>query len=112
MVNDPKPRNRRFRNPPDLELDVSGKRLLQIATDPAGNPLSFAYDTLARMTTRTDAESRTYQFSYDALSRISTVTDPMLNVADTRTYTENGMLASRQDAAANVTLMYTMVLTG
>jgi len=78
--------------------------LLQIATDPAGNPLSFAYDTLARMTTRTDAESRTYQFSYDALSRISTVTDPMLNVADTRTYTENGMLASRQDAAANVTL--------
>jgi RHS repeat-associated protein len=77
--------------------------MLATIADPAGSPLNFQYDTLARLTTRMDAAGRVWQFAYDPLRRISTVTDPMMNIADTRTYTNNGMLASREDARSNTT---------
>ena len=71
--------------------------------DPAGNNVNYLYDTMARQISSTDAENRTYQFSYDALSRISTITDPLGYVSDTRTYTNNGLVASRQDSNSNIT---------
>ncbi|MBX9723723.1 MAG: hypothetical protein K2X81_20120, partial [Candidatus Obscuribacterales bacterium] len=77
--------------------------LLSAATDPAGNQTTFEYDTLWRLISRTDAEAREYQFSYDLLSRISSIIDPMSNISEVRTYTDNGTLASLEDALTNVT---------
>ncbi|MBX9690640.1 MAG: RHS repeat-associated core domain-containing protein, partial [Candidatus Obscuribacterales bacterium] len=50
-----------------------------------------------------DAENRIWQYSHDSLGRLSLVTDPMGNAAETRTYTDNGRLASIEDASGNVT---------
>jgi YD repeat-containing protein len=77
--------------------------LIQTITDPANAATTFEYDTMARLSRRTDSEVHSYQFSYDALSRISAITDASFTISDSRTYTNNGMLASRQDASANVT---------
>jgi RHS repeat-associated protein len=71
--------------------------------DPANNSLTLEYDSLGRVSARIDAEGREYQFAYDYLSRIETVTDPLSVIADSRTYTANGMLSTREDASSNVT---------
>lgn len=76
---------------------------LDTVTDPSSHVRSFDYDSMDRLWKVTDAASRVWEYGYDELSRISTVEDPATNVADTRTYTDNGRLASIEDANGNVT---------
>ncbi len=84
-------------------IEYSASNRITTITDPSGYSSSFAFDTLDRLQSQTDAEGRTWQFSYDELSRVSTVTDPLLNVSQTITYTNNGLVATVQDAASNIT---------
>jgi len=76
---------------------------LDTVTDPSSHIRSFDYDSMDRLWKVTDAAARVWEYGYDELSRISTVEDPATNVADTRTYTDNGRLASIEDASGNVT---------
>jgi YD repeat-containing protein len=78
---------------------------VETITDPAGNLLTFVYNLIALLISRTDAEGRQWKFAYDANNRITVVTDPSGNASETRTYTDNGMLASITDARGNTTTM-------
>ncbi|MBX9567463.1 MAG: hypothetical protein K2X77_01150 [Candidatus Obscuribacterales bacterium] len=71
--------------------------------DPAGNETNFEYDTVGRLSERIDAENRSWRYQYDAVGRIAVVTDPMGQASETRTYTDNGLLASITDARGNTT---------
>ncbi len=74
-------------------------------TDPSGNNVSLVYNHLQQVDSKTDGEGRKWQYAYDPIGRVSTVTDPMGNASETRTYTDNGMLAAIEDARTNVTEM-------
>lgn len=76
---------------------------VETITDPAGNLLTFVYNVIALLLSRTDAEGRKWQFQYDSDNRITVVTDPCGNASETRTYTDNGMLATITDARGNTT---------
>jgi RHS repeat-associated protein len=72
-------------------------------TDPQARVKSFSFDGLDRLWKITDALSRVTEFGYDAVSRLEAVTDPTLTVAETRTYSNNGLLASYTDSRTNTT---------
>jgi YD repeat-containing protein len=72
-------------------------------TDPAFNVTTKNYDLLDRLWKVTDAENRVTTFSYDARSNLFTIVDAMGIVSETRLYTNNGLLASIQDANGNLT---------
>lgn len=76
---------------------------LKTVVDPSGHTTILDYDTLDRQWKVTDAISRTTEYSYDALSRISTIKDPSNTVTETRTYSNNGLLATIKDARNNAT---------
>jgi RHS repeat-associated protein len=61
-------------------------------TDPLSYQTVLVFDTLRRLQTYTDAESRVWQFAWDPLDRISQITDPSTAVSESRTYTPNGWL--------------------
>lgn len=72
-------------------------------TDPSSNDTLFEYDARRQLKKETDAELRVTEYTYDSVGRLSTVKDPSLTIADTRTYTDNGLIASIKDASNNTT---------
>lgn len=77
--------------------------LLASITDPNGNTISYSYNSLRKQATRTDADSRVTTLAYDDAGRLETVTNPLSVVAETRTFTDNGLIASVKDGNNNVT---------
>jgi len=75
-------------------------------TDPNGNATTYGYDADDRLVTVTDPLLRTTTFGYDALSRLISTVDPTGHLAEQRTYSPHGMLASLTDANGN-TINYT-----
>jgi RHS repeat-associated protein len=71
--------------------------------DPLSYETQLFYDTIRRLQKSIDAQSNTYTYAYDSLSRIYQVTDPTNTISDTRTYSNNGFLASIEDANGNIT---------
>ncbi|MFA6213311.1 MAG: RHS repeat-associated core domain-containing protein [Candidatus Obscuribacterales bacterium] len=70
-------------------------------TDSAGRVSALAYDGLDRLWKTTDALNRVVELSYDATSKLLTVKDPTNQIVETRTYTNNGAVASIMDARGN-----------
>ena len=77
--------------------------LVTSITNPTSDVTSFTYNNLRKTWKVTDAESRVIEYSYDEGMRVATVKDPSLTIAETRTYTDNGLLESVEDASGNVT---------
>ncbi len=80
---------------------ASNKKLTLV--DPAMNSSSWTYDGKDRLQTYTDNQSREWQYAYDANDRVNQVTDPTNTVCDTKTFTNNGKLASIKDVRNNTT---------
>ncbi|HEY9786125.1 MAG TPA: RHS repeat-associated core domain-containing protein, partial [Candidatus Obscuribacterales bacterium] len=74
-----------------------------VVLDPENNPLTRVYDGMDRLWKVIDAANRVVEFAYDPMSRLLTVKDPSLVIAETRTYTPNGLVASVKDGRNNVT---------
>ena len=77
--------------------------LLATLTDPNSHVTTMTYNTLRQLWKRQDALSQITTFAYDQVGRLSTITDPSSTVAETRTYTDNGLLASISDARSKLT---------
>lgn len=77
--------------------------LLATIADPSSHVTELTYNSLRKLWKREDAEGRVTTFAYDQLGRLSTITDPSNSVAETRTYTNNGLLATIADARGKVT---------
>ena len=73
------------------------------STNPNNDVTYLDYDNMRRIWKITDAESRVIEYAYDAESRLLSVTDPGSVVAELRTYTDNGLVASVTDARSNTT---------
>jgi len=73
-------------------------------TDPLGKVTTWTFDGADRLQTLTDEQLRQWQYAYDALNRLYTVTDPASIVADTRTYTTNGLSYQITDARSKTTI--------
>ncbi len=74
---------------------------LKTVTDPSSNVTTLDYDGLDRLWKSTNALTQVTEISYDAMSRISTFKDPTNTISQTRTYSDNGQLASIMDARSN-----------
>jgi len=72
--------------------------------DPLGRVTKFGYDQLRRLVTETDSEDRVTTFAYDQRSLIATVTDQSGEIAESRTYWQNGTLNELTDANGNTTV--------
>ncbi len=72
-------------------------------TDPGSNVSQLVYNTRRLLWTTEDAASRVVTRLYDEAGRLSTVTDPGSVVQATYAYTDNGRVASIEDANENVT---------
>jgi RHS repeat-associated protein len=72
--------------------------------DTLGRVTKYGYDQLRRLETETDSEDRVTTLAYDARSQVSTVTSPDGDVAQERTYWENGKLHEITDANGNTTV--------
>ena len=73
-------------------------------TDPNGNPSTFTYDALNRLTKAEDAAQQITTYAYDAQGNLITRTNPR-NFATTLTYNAANRLASSTDALTQ-TLRY------
>jgi RHS repeat-associated protein len=82
-------------------FSATNQRLTQ--TDPFGRQTVWTYDNADRVQTLTTPQSRLLQYGYDSLSRTNQLTDSSSVVADFRTFTPNGKLASVKDARNNTT---------
>lgn len=76
---------------------------LKTVTDPSSHVTVYDYDGVDRPWKTTDAENRVTENGYDALSRLSTVKDSSLTIAETRTFSANGLISSIKDARNNTT---------
>ncbi len=85
------------------EASYTIDNLLATVTDPGSNVTEFGYNTLRLLHTTEDATSRIVTRSYDAAKRLETVTDPGSVVQATYSYTDNGFVATVEDANTNVT---------
>ncbi len=74
---------------------------LKTITDPSSAVTTLTYDGLDRLWKSTNALTQVTEISYDAMSRISTIKDPSLSITQTRTYSNNGQLASVMDSRSN-----------
>lgn len=81
--------------------DFDGK--LHQSFDSVGNVTEYGYDELRRVETVEDPESRITTYAYDARGLLFAVEDWSSNIAETRTYTDNGKLFELTDANSNVT---------
>jgi YD repeat-containing protein len=81
--------------------DFDGK--VRQTIDSVGNVTEYGYDELRRVETIEDPESRTTTYAYDARGMLFTVEDWSGNIAETRTYTDNGALYQLTDANSNTT---------
>jgi RHS repeat-associated protein len=72
-------------------------------TDPVGKISSVTFDTMRRLWKTTDALGRVVTRSYDNANRLYQVTDPATIICQTNLYSNNGLLASVEDANSNVT---------
>jgi RHS repeat-associated protein len=77
--------------------------LLATLTDPSSHVTEMTYNSLRKLWKREDGESRITTLAYDEVGRLSTVTDPSNTVCETRTYTNNGLVATIKDARNKVT---------
>lgn len=74
--------------------------------DPLSHLTTYAYDDLDRLSTVTDAESRITNTTYDAVGNILTITKAFGTPdarAETRAYSNNGMMTNRTDSRGKVT---------
>lgn len=72
-------------------------------TDPLSEITSFGYDSMRRLETEEDPESRIVSREYDAVSHIHKLIDASVNDTLTCGYSDNGALSSLQDARSNIT---------
>ncbi len=80
---------------------VSGDR--SSMSDALGKTTNYLYDQRRKLQEVEDPEGRTTTYTYDARAMLSTVTDWSNNLAETRTYTDNGKLHELTDANSNMT---------
>lgn len=66
-------------------------------TNASGDITNNDYDARDRLWKTFDAENRVTEYSYDVMSRLSTVKDNALVIAETRTYSNNGLVATVKD---------------
>lgn len=85
----------------NFSYTVSGDRSSMV--DALGNTTNYLYDQRRKLQSVEDPESRTTTFTYDARAMLATVTDWSNNLAETRTYTDNGKLHELIDANSNTT---------
>ncbi|HYI07641.1 MAG TPA: PKD domain-containing protein [Thermoanaerobaculia bacterium] len=78
------------------ELDEEGRRKSE--TDPLGHKTSFTWNTLNKMTSRTDALSHTTAYEYDGAGNVKSLTDS--NQRKT-TYTYDGLNRMTKSTLAN-----------
>ncbi|MEZ4488774.1 MAG: RHS repeat-associated core domain-containing protein [Cyanobacteriota/Melainabacteria group bacterium] len=71
--------------------------------DPLGKYTWNYYDGYDRLTSTLDAEFRNTQFEYDTSNRLVKVIDANNVIAEQRTYTANGLLATQKDGNNNQT---------
>lgn len=86
-----------------VNMTYSFDNLLLTKLDPSNDTISYVYNNLRKVQQFTDAASRATVYAYDDVGRPSTVTDSSINVAFTRSYTDNGLTASISDARGNST---------
>ncbi len=85
----------------NFSYNVSGDRTSM--SDALGNTTNYFYNQRRKLQSVEDPESRTTTFTYDARAMLETVTDWSNNLAETRTYTDNGKLHELTDANSNTT---------
>lgn len=75
-------------------------------TNPSGDVTDLVYDNADRLWKRilpvSSTETRVWEFAYDGANRISTIKDPAGVTAETRGYSDNGLLTSVLDARSNL----------
>ncbi|MEO6842566.1 MAG: RHS repeat-associated core domain-containing protein [Bradyrhizobium sp.] len=76
-----------------------------VAKDANGNPTTFAYDTVDRVSSVTDQMQRVTSYAYDALSRQISVSNPAIQSTPLlrQAYTPDGLIASLTNANGFVT---------
>jgi RHS repeat-associated protein len=80
-----------------------GKAICASCGNPAAGDISFAFDTLGNMTSRTDALGTSVSIVYEPTFSLPTqVTDPLGN-SSTSTYDSRGNLTTSRDPRGNVT---------
>lgn len=84
-----------------LSYNISGD--LSSMSDALGNTTNYFYNQRRKLQSVEDPESRTTTYTYDARAMRATVTDWSNNLAETRTYTDNGRLHELTDANSNTT---------
>ncbi len=77
--------------------------LVETETDPAGHETNFTYNTLRKLWKKADALDRVIEYLYDECARLKVVKDFTGATAETRTYSNNGLLTTIKDANDNVT---------
>ena len=77
---------------------------LETMTDPANNVTSYTYNSLRKLWKVEDAASRVTEWLYDENGRAQSMIDPANVTAQVRTYSDNGVLASIEDANENITV--------
>lgn len=90
----------------NIAYTVTGE--IQSITNPSGDATSLTYDNADRLWKKTEpvsaTENRVWEFAYDADDRLYTVKDPNNIFVETRSYTNNGRIASVSDGRSNQTL--------
>jgi len=85
----------------NMTYSFDNKILTQL--DPSNDTSTYVYNNLRQLQQFTDPASRVTQYTYDDAGRLSTVKDPTNVVALTKTYTDNGLVATTKDSRNNLT---------
>ncbi|CAG7658638.1 RHS repeat-associated core domain-containing protein [Paenibacillus allorhizosphaerae] len=71
---------------------------LKSITDASNKTLTYGYDLAGNKTSETNAKGYSMTYSYDKLNRLSTVTDPYNVIVSKNIYDENGNVVKKIDA--------------
>jgi len=86
-----------------VNMTYSFDNKLLTTLDPSNDTTTYVYNSLRLVQQITDPASRVTQYAYDDAGRLSTVTDSSSVVAMTKTYSDNGLIASTKDSRNNLT---------